>query len=589
MSENSTNRNGSSLDCVTLKASATFMEILQGQVGMKSQGIPPGIALVVDDEGKIVGTITDGDIRRGILENTSLDGTARDVMNTDPIVFNQRMSYQDILKAIPVEVSRRGRSSGRFLGKIVIVDDQQRPTRVLDYHHLWEQRVATHRHVAVIGLGYVGLTLSLTLADKGYFVTGVDVDKKKIDMLCSGELYIHEIGLPTLLKEHLNRNFVPATEMPKDGDVFIVSVGTPVYALDNAYVPSLDYLRSACKMVGSRLGMGALVILRSTVPIGTTQGFVKPMLEKYSGLRSGTDFHLAFAPERTVEGNALRELVELPQVIGGINTDSVEAASALFRDTNASIVRVGSCEAAEMIKLINNCFRDLIFSFSNEMAQLASKYNIDIVKVIKASNSGYPRDPVPLPSPGVGGPCLTKDPHILASVAHQAGIPRTLGERGREIHESMIGFIADRIIGQLEAVGKSPSRSRVLVCGLSFKGKPETGDLRNSPALDLCRALDGRVGSLYGHDSIADNETVSDQGLVPVSLPDGFEGMDVVAFMNNHDSFRIVDVFQMVRHMAQPAIVFDGWSLFSENDVIQAAPCVYMSLSHIRSSISAKA
>ena len=585
MKKNFPNRNSSGLDCIIVEESTIFFDILLRQVGMKSRGIPSGIALVVDDEGRMVGTITSGDIRRGILKKASLEGKASDVMNTEPIVFNQRLSYQDILKALPTELSRSGRSSARFLEKIVLVDDQLRPTRVLDYHHLWEQRVATHRHVCVIGLGYVGLTLSLTLAEKGYYVTGVDVDKAKIDMLSRGELYVHEIGLLALLKEHLGRNFFAATGMPEDGDVFIVSVGTPVTFLDGGYVPDLEFLRSACEMVGRRIGMGALVILRSTVPIGTTQGFVKPLLESISGLNSGTDFHLAFAPERTVEGDALRELVELPQVIGGVNTDSVEAAAALFREFNSFIVRVDSCEAAEMIKLINNCFRDLVFSFSNEMAMLASKFNIDIVKVIRASNSGYPRDPVPLPSPGVGGPCLTKDPYILASVAHQVGISRTLGEHGREINEKMIGFISDRIVRQLEAVGKTPSKSKVLICGLSFKGKPETGDLRNSPALDLSHTLSGRVGFLYGHDPVADYAAVREQGLVPVSLPDGFRGMDVVAFMNNHDSLRIVDVFQMVKSMAEPAIVFDGWSLFLGKEVVQSAPCVYLSLGHICSSV----
>lgn len=577
---------GRGLEHITVKASDTYLEILAKQGGFKTHGVPAGIALVVDSDGALIGTITEGDVRRGIVSKGSLSGTARDVMTPDPIVFNQRLSHQEILKGIPAELRRRNRSSSRFLGKIVLVDDHRKPTRVLEYHHLWEQRIATHRHVSVIGLGYVGLTLALTLADKGYQVTGVDVDKKKIDMLRKGELYVHEIGLPALFKEHLNGNFTVSTGIPESGDVFIVSVGTPVKA-GGGHLPSLEYLRSACEMVGAKLGMGALVILRSTVPIGTTRDFVKPLLEKISGLRAGSDFHLAFAPERTVEGNALRELLELPQIIGGINGDSVEAASALFREINAAIVRVGSCESAEMAKLINNCFRDLIFSFSNEMSRLAAHYNIDIVKVIKASNSGYPRDPVPLPSPGVGGPCLTKDPYILASVAHQAGIPATLGERGREINEGMIGFIADRILKQLQVSRKQPSQAKILICGLAFKGRPETGDLRNSPALDLCAALQGRVGAIFGHDPVATDEDIRAEGLSPVKIPAGFDGMDAVAFMNNHESFRKVDVFAMVRSMGANPVVFDGWGLIDESEIVRSAPASYLGLSHVRSTVTA--
>ena len=328
------------------------------------------------------------------------------------------------------------------------------------------------------------------------------------------------------------------------------------------------------------------MVLRSTVPIGTTQGFVKPLLEDLSGMTAGTDFHLAFAPERTVEGNALRELLELPQIIGGINEDSVEATSALFRGINAAIVRVESCEAAEMAKLINNCFRDLIFSFSNEIARLACHYNIDAVKVIKASNSGYPRDPVPLPSPGVGGPCLTKDPYILAHVAGQAGLGETLGQRGRAVNESMTEFIAGRLLRQLEALGKDPARARLLICGLAFKGRPETGDLRNSPALDLARALGGKVGALHGYDPVASPEEIKAEGLQPAKLPAGFRDMDVVLFMNNHPSFQRIDVFQMVRSMAAPPIVFDGWGMLNDRDVTLAAPAVYLGLSYARSSLS---
>jgi len=568
------------LASISVLSESSFLDVLSRQAGHKTQGVPAGIALVVDGEGRLVGTVTDGDIRRGILEKGSLGGTAREVMNDDPITFDHRLSFQDILRSIPAELRRRGRSSDRFLGKVVLVDEVRRPVRVLDYHRLWEQKVATHRHVSVIGLGYVGLTLALTLADRGYRVTGVDVDPKKIDMLNKGELYVHEIGLPALFKEHNNGNFHASTRMAEAGDVFIISVGTPVK--DATHLPTLDYLRSACEMVGAKLGLGALVILRSTVPIGTTRDFVAPLLEKMSGLKAGSDFHLAFAPERTVEGNALRELLELPQIIGGINEDSMEAASALFREINAAIVRVGSCESAEMAKLINNCFRDLIFSFSNEMARLAHRYNIDIVKVVKASNSGYPRDPVPLPSPGVGGPCLTKDPYILASVAHAAGIESTLGEKGRAINEGMIGFVADRIVAGIAASGKDPKQARVLVCGLAFKGRPETGDLRNSPALDLCAALRGRVGGLFGHDPVASDADIKAERLVPAKLPDGFAGMDAVAFMNNHESFRKVDVFEMVRAMAQKPVVFDGWNLISEDDVLQAAPATYLGLSHSR-------
>lgn len=216
------------IDSIVVREDTPFLEILKRHTGSKSHGIPAGIVLVVDDTGRLIGTITDGDIRRGILSRASLDGVASEVMSQDPIVFNKRMSFQEILRAIPKELRRRGRFDRKFLGKIVLVDDAQRPVRVLDYHRLWEQRVATHRHVTVIGLGYVGLTLATTLADSGYSVTGVDSDEGKIAAIQRGELYVHEVGLPALLNEHLDGNLAISSKVGTGDDVFIVCVGTPL-------------------------------------------------------------------------------------------------------------------------------------------------------------------------------------------------------------------------------------------------------------------------------------------------------------------------------------------------------------------------
>ena len=574
-----------SIDSIVVRENTTFLEVLERHSGSKAHGIPAGIVLVVDDTSRLIGTITDGDIRRGILSKASLDGVASEIMSPDPIVFNRRMSFQEILRAIPKELRRRGRFDRKFLGKIVLVDDAHRPVRVLDYHRLWEQRVATHRHVTVIGLGYVGLTLAITLADSGYSVTGVDSDDGKIAAIQRGELYVHEVGLPALLNEHLDGNLTISSKVGTGDDVFIVCVGTPLSGNHVGKIPSLDQLRLACEAVGPKLGVGSLVILRSTVPVGTTREFVRPLLEELSGLRAGDDFHLVFAPERTVEGNALRELLELPQIIGGVSSDCIEAAAALFRELNANIIRVSSCEAAEMAKLLNNCYRDLIFSFSNEMALLAVDNNIDIVEVIRASNSSYPRDRIPLPSPGVGGPCLTKDPYILASSARAGGESRTLGEHGRLVHQKMVESIAARLISQLERLGKSLQAAKILICGLAFKGRPETADLRDAPAIELCRILSAHRAVLYGHDPVAPPDAIAREGLIPVTLPEGFAGMDAVIFMNNHPSFEKLDVFAMVRSLAPEPVLFDGWNLFDSGVAIRAAPCVYLGISHMVSSI----
>jgi UDP-N-acetyl-D-mannosaminuronic acid dehydrogenase len=575
------------IDRLCVQSGARLSEILLRIDEAPRLGLPGGIALVVDEHGRLTGTITEGDIRRALLRGAGMDEPAERMMTVDPVYFDEHLTIAEILERLPEELARRGRRSKKYLNKIILVNGTRRPTRVVDYHHLWEQRVATHRHVVVVGLGYVGLTLALVLADEGFMVTGVDVDRQRVQRLARGESYVHEIGLPDLLHKHIGRGLKVATEMPQDGDVYVIAVGTPV-AKDTdtgGWHVDTEHLHGALDLVASRLRPGNLVVLRSTVPAGTCSRVAVPHLVQKSGLRAGFDFHLSFAPERTAEGKALRELRELPQIIGGYNSDSVEATAALFRELTPTIVRVGSLEAAEMAKLVNNSFRDLVFAFSNEMAQVSAQFDLDIVEVINAANKGYVRDPVPLPSPGVGGPCLTKDPYILASASGDYRPSLTLFEHSRQVNERMIDFVVHSIMKHLTATGKDPASCRVLACGLAFKGRPETGDLRDSTAIEIVRRLQPHVGEVIGHDPVASVEDISSYGIVPVGLPNGFDNADAVLLLNNHPSFERINVADMIERMARRPLVYDGWQMLRADDVLDRGEVIYAGLSYSRSTL----
>jgi UDP-N-acetyl-D-mannosaminuronic acid dehydrogenase len=578
----------SEIDFICVDVHTPLAEVLRRQAGAVEQGLPAGIVLVLDDQRRLLGTVTDGDVRRALLRAGSLTLAAGEAMKKDPITFPEGTGVREILRRLPGELERRGRRSRRFLGKLVLVDGENRPTRVLDYHQLWEQRVATHRHVVVVGLGYVGLTLALELAREGFRVTGVDADAQRVAQLRRGDSYVHEIGLPELLREQLHDCFSVAEALPDDGDVFVISVGTPVAGPEAGHLPQLDMLSASATQVGKKLHRGGLVVLRSTVPVGTTRDVVLPILERETGLRGGLDFHLSFAPERTAEGKALHELRTLPQIIGGLNEDSVEATAALFRELTPTLVRVESLEAAELIKLINNSFRDLVFAFANQVVQVARPFNLDVVELIRAANHDYPRDRVPLPSPGVGGPCLTKDPHILAAVASRAGLSSTLFAQGRHVNDAMHDLVARAVLDELVRLGKDPRRATVLLCGLAFKGHPETGDLRNSTSLEIAAKLRPHVGRLLGHDPVAPATEIRAVELEPVELPGGFAGADAVVFLNNHREYERLDVFGMVRALRAPGLVYDSWHVFRPEDVLRACPSSYLGLGFRRSSVQAK-
>ncbi len=552
------------------------------------RGLPTGIVLITDQENRLMGTITEGDIRRGLLKNKDFAMSAESLMQKDPICFPDGISIIEILKKIPHELAQRNRRSKKYLNKIILVDDQAIPTRILDYHQLWEQRVASHRHIVVVGLGYVGLTLAVALADAGFSVTGVEANKKKVAQLLNNDCYIHEIGLQEMLQKNIGSRFFPSSKVPKEGDVFIISVGTPVHSFDGITIPKpeLKFLDTAIEQIAPCLKYGDLVVLRSTLPVGTCRSRVIPRLEELTNLRCGLDFHLAFAPERTAEGKAIKELRELPQIIGGYNADSVEATVALFRDLTHTIVRVESLEVAEMAKLLNNSYRDFIFSFSNYSTQVAAKFNIDISETIKAANEGYPRDPIPYPSPGVGGPCLTKDPYIFSSVSPTSNEGEDLFIKGRKVNESMHHFVSGAIVDQLKSLGKKPQNCKVLVCGLAFKGDPETADIRNSSSIEIAENLSLEVAHVYGYDPVADLTKLGQLPITPImDIFKAFEQMDVIAFLNNHKSFQKINVYEMVHLMNPHPIIYDAWNIFYADDIIKSREAVYMGLSFTRSSI----
>ena len=577
--------NNSDYDFYKIKISAKITDVLKIFEQASSKKLVAGIAIIVDNNDKIIGCITEGDIRRALIDGSLVSDSIKDIYQKNPILFNINDSYSRVLEKIPIELKKRNRRTKKFLNKIIFTDENNKLCKLISYHQLWEQKVAIHRHIVVLGLGYVGLTLAVVLAEQGFLVTGVDLDSEKIKKLNRKESYVHEIGIDDLIKKNFGNNLNVSNSIPASGDVFIISVGTPIEKIKKGEtVIDTSYIKDICYSTASKLRPGNLVILRSTVPVGLTRKFVIPILEKESGLICGKDFHLSFAPERTAEGKAIKELRELPQIIGGFNEESVEATAAIFRELTSTIIRVSDLETAETIKLVNNSFRDVVFSYSNYVAQIASKFNIDINEVIYSANYGYPRDKVPYPSPGVGGPCLTKDPYIFSKSLSENDVP-SLFEYGRIINESMHSYIFERVKDQLISVGKDIKKCKIFVCGLAFKGKPETGDIRNSSAVEIYKIFENHSKNLNAHDPVANPEDMKIFNINHVDFSEGIKNADVVLFLNNNYFYEKLDFAKYVKLMNDKPIIFDGWGICSYSKILNSLPCVYMNLSKTQSSI----
>ncbi len=419
------------------------------------------------------------------------------------------------------------------------------------------------KKICVIGLGYVGLTLSVVLAEKGFKVYGVETNGELVEQLKNGKPHFHEKGLEVLLKKFINKNLFISTEIPVDisMDVFIISVGTPLDKTTKK--PIISHIESAVTDVAKKLRPGGLVVLRSTVPVGLTRSYVLPILQKHQNER----FYLAFAPERTIEGKALSELKYLPQVVGGLDEESLNKASEIFIQVTRTITRVGSLETAEMIKILDNSYRDLTFAFANEMAMVARQLGLNAVEFIEAANFGYPRTNVPVPG-FVGGACLEKDPHILVDFATMAGYTPRLVATARTINESLPGFTADIVVKHCLAKGKDIKNAKIFVSGLAFKGRPETDDLRGSPTVDFLNCLkDAGAQNIFGHDFVVKEEAITGLGITPCTLEEGFRGADGVLFMNNHASYEYFDIEKLLPYLNPHALFFDGWHLFDSKVV----------------------
>jgi nucleotide sugar dehydrogenase len=542
-----------------------------------------GIAVVVDTGQRLLGVVTDGDIRSAILHGIDLNAPISGIMTSDPIAVTNGGSHKRMYEAVMGKLQGSTRMLDRGAGKVVVIDEEKRVIDVVSFFNLWQQADIKTRKIAVLGLGFVGLTLAVVLADAGFKVLGLEAKEEVVESLRRGVPHFYESGLANQLRSHIGRNLEVAASLEKSGsdleicDIYIVSVGTPV---DENHQPVLSFVEAAVRSIGKVLKPGDTVMLRSTVPVGTTRDFCLPILEQVSGLQGGKDFSLVFAPERTIAGKALKELRALPQIIGSLDPQGAEVAAALYREITPTIVMVDSLEAAEMVKLVNNTYRDTIFSFANEIALVCGRYGLDAFKIIDAANEGYPRDPVPLPSPGVGGVCLKKDPYLLKSSARARGLEPAILGRSREVNEYMPFHVFQKLLRFCETTGREASQAKVLIVGFAFKGWPETSDMRDSIALELVRHLRQAGIEVRGYDPVVTPEALAGvPGVGVCELQEGFNGADAVFIMNNHPSYEDWNLHALLDRMRKPALFVDGWRLFRTDDISRVPGISYSTVS----------
>src|SRR3954471_23621833 len=351
--------------------------------------------------------------------------------------------------------------------------------------------------VAIVGLGYVGLPLSLQFARSGMSVLGLDIDQTKIDHIHSGRTYIKHIEGPAIAEQVNAKRFEASTDFSrvKEVEAVVICVPTP---LNKNREPDISYIIKTGQSIAPYLQKGMLVVLESTTYPGTTDEDLRAVLEKGSGLKAGTDFHLAFSPEREDPGNPASKVAKIPKVVGGMTPKCAERACALYGKAIETVVPVSSCRAAEATKLLENIFRSVNIALVNELKVVYEAMGIDVWEVIRAAKTkpfGYMAF---YPGPGLGGHCIPIDPFYLTWKAREYGQNTRFIELAGEVNTSMPEYVVRRVADSLNDNQKSVKGSSILVLGLAYK--PNVDDERESPSYVLMEMLKARGAKVAYYD-----------------------------------------------------------------------------------------
>ncbi len=409
-----------------------------------------------------------------------------------------------------------------------------------------------NNEIHIIGLGYVGLTLAAAFLSENIKVCGVERRQHVCDQLRSGIVPFKEEGLSELFSSIDSDTFRVVTNITGKVDTAVICVGTP-YDISSSQ-PLLGDIVEAIEMLACHLTNQSIVIIRSTVPIGTTREFLKPALE-----RNGVSPQIVYAPERTIQGVALSEVLSLPQLIGTESDEHYEQAARLFQNIGLECVRLSSFEAAEMAKLIGNAHTDLLYGFGNEVAEIAQAFQLDALEIIQAANWSYPRPSIQKPG-FVGGSCLTKDPYHLIYSAQSKGYQPYIVPAARRLNEALTERIFLQLDEFLVKENLSWESAKVLLAGAAYKGFPETDDVRGSMLQSSLKELAKRDATgVKVQDFVVKSTALEEMGLSTVTWEEGLLQSDIIILMNNHASYHNCVNNESILMAKQRCVIYDVW------------------------------
>ncbi|MFW5986257.1 MAG: nucleotide sugar dehydrogenase [Halanaerobiales bacterium] len=393
------------------------------------------------------------------------------------------------------------------------------------------------KKVVVMGLGYIGLPTATMFAVSGYEVLGVDVKEDVVETINEGQIHIEEPGLAEMVKGAVMEGNLRAARQPEPAEIFIIAVPTP---LSKGKKANLDYVRNASRSIVPYLSEGNLVIVESTIPPRTTEDIILPELEE-SELEAGEEFFVAHCPERVLPGQIIHELAHNNRVIGGINEVSALKARKVYDSFVQGKMFITDATTAELVKLMENTYRDVNIALANELAKIAEGVKVDIWEAVELANK-HPRVNVHYPGPGVGGHCLAVDPWFIIE---KAGDRAQLIRKSRMINNSMPGFVVRNVKEKLFGV-REP---KIAVFGITYKGNVD--DTRESPVLDIIDILEKEKVEISIHDP-----HVEEFGRELEGVDSALEDADCILIGADHKEFKELSP-ELAAELMETKIIFD--------------------------------
>ena len=407
-------------------------------------------------------------------------------------------------------------------------------------------------NLAVIGLGYVGLPLAIEAANSKLKVAGYDINESVVDSLNKSMSHVEDIS-DKVLQDALSKDLIITSDSSVLGDseYIVISVPTPL----TDYQPDLSYVEAATKSIAENLKKGQIIILESTTYPGTTLEIVKPILEKISSLVAGEDFLLGYSPERIDPGNKEWTFKNTPKIVSGINETSLKKISEFYNSIIDEVVEVSGTREAEMVKLVENTYRQVNIAMVNELAILSNMLDIDIWEVVDAAKTKPFGFQSFRPGPGVGGHCIPIDPKYLSFKTRQIGQPVRFVELAQEINNSMPNYVISRISELMNKKEILLKNSKILLLGVAYK--KDIGDIRESPAIDIIESLLDKSVEVSFYDPYVDELIVNKQSIFKEQDLEGLSNYDMIIIHTPHTSFNDID-FKKIK-----SLIFDTTGSFT--------------------------